>query len=250
MKAQHLAIGETHAKDSLIELASEATKSFTIVTPFIDIEGVEWITQLFGATGGREISRTLIARGRESDVEVLRTRQSEFRNLRTRILSYAVIHAPRSRALTIETFRFKDRVGGLDRVATVLAELEEKIDPAKLAAAAEQVEERAHSQRRGYLLELVGKEAAPSEPVGDEESCQERIVSNTSVWSVRLGSPLKTAIRLPLYSSRRVWELAPDVQRLAAEHEQCSVVRKRRMRPAEVGIVRIAGEEVVAGGRG
>ncbi len=48
--------------------------------------------------------------------------------------------------------------GGLDNVATILAELGERLDPAKLAAAARILGEEAPAQRLGHLLDFVGHE--------------------------------------------------------------------------------------------
>jgi hypothetical protein len=50
-------------KDSLIELASRAQKRLTIITPFLDASGLEWIDHLFEASSRRTVERTLIVRG-------------------------------------------------------------------------------------------------------------------------------------------------------------------------------------------
>ena len=62
-----------------------------------------------------------------------------------------LVSTPEATALDLVGYRH--RAGGLDRVATVLSELAERIDPEKLAAAAAPV---AWAQRLGYLLEYVG----------------------------------------------------------------------------------------------
>ncbi len=59
-------------------------------------------------------------------------------------------------ATALDLVRYYDRAGHLNHVATVLAELAEKIDPQKLVQAAEADGELAAAQRLGYLLELVG----------------------------------------------------------------------------------------------
>ncbi|MFN7934342.1 MAG: type IV toxin-antitoxin system AbiEi family antitoxin [Bryobacteraceae bacterium] len=66
------------------------------------------------------------------------------------------VSSPESTALDL--VRFQDRVGGLDHVATVLLELAEKMDPARLVAAAQREPEIASVQRLGYILEFIGKE--------------------------------------------------------------------------------------------
>ncbi len=57
-------------------------------------------------------------------------------------------------ATAIDLVGYPEHAGGLDQVATVLAELAEKIDPGKLAAAAAAVP-LPWAQRLGYLLELT-----------------------------------------------------------------------------------------------
>ncbi len=52
-----------------------------------------------------------------------------------------------------DLLRYVRRIGGLDRVLTVLQELGEKIDAGKLFQAAEQSHCAAHAQRLGWLLE-------------------------------------------------------------------------------------------------
>lgn len=59
-------------------------------------------------------------------------------------------------ATALDLVRFHDRVGHLSHVATVLAELAEKLDGARLVQAAEAGRESASAQRLGYLLERVG----------------------------------------------------------------------------------------------
>ena len=59
-------------------------------------------------------------------------------------------------ATALDLVRFYDRVGHMNHVATVLAELAEKIDAGKLVQAAEAEGESAAAQRLGYLLEKIG----------------------------------------------------------------------------------------------
>ena len=60
-------------------------------------------------------------------------------------------------ATAIDLVGYHNHVGGLDQVATILAELAEQIDPDKLVAAA-QTAPVAWAQRLGYLLDLVGQD--------------------------------------------------------------------------------------------
>ncbi len=59
-------------------------------------------------------------------------------------------------ATAIDLIGYHNHVGGLDQVATVLAELAEQIDPDKLVSAA-RTAPVAWAQRLGYLLNLVGQ---------------------------------------------------------------------------------------------
>lgn len=58
-------------------------------------------------------------------------------------------------ATALDLVGYEQRIGGLDQVATVLAELAEQIDPQKLAVAA-RTTPLPWAQRLGYLLERVG----------------------------------------------------------------------------------------------
>ena len=64
-----------------------------------------------------------------------------------------LVSAPEATALDL--VGYQEQVGGLDVVATVLAELAEKIDPEKLATVA-QTAPLPWAQRLGYLLQKVG----------------------------------------------------------------------------------------------
>lgn len=94
-------------KDSLIELASRAHRRFVIVSPFLDDEGLRWITVLFEAAR-RATERWLIVRGRdESELSILRSHRESLANWNARILTYAVAHDPAVRTPVIETFHAK-----------------------------------------------------------------------------------------------------------------------------------------------
>jgi len=58
-------------------------------------------------------------------------------------------------ATAVDLAGYPHHAGGLDQVATILAELAEKIDP-KLLAAAAKTAPLPWAQRLGYLLEQVG----------------------------------------------------------------------------------------------
>jgi phosphatidylserine/phosphatidylglycerophosphate/cardiolipin synthase-like enzyme len=105
-----------NTKDSLIELASQARQRFTIVSPFLDTEGLEWIGGLFEATARHPVERTLIVRGRgERDLEVLRSHQSQLATLGAKVLTYAVTHDPALRSPTLETFHAKILLADSDK---------------------------------------------------------------------------------------------------------------------------------------
>ncbi len=70
-------------------------------------------------------------------------------------------------ATAIDLVGYERRVGGLDQVATLIAELAERIHPDRLAAAA-QTAPVSWAQRLGYLLDLVG--------AGDKASSLQRDV--------------------------------------------------------------------------
>jgi predicted transcriptional regulator of viral defense system len=59
-------------------------------------------------------------------------------------------------ATAIDLVRYVPAAGGLDNVATVLTELAERLDPARLAQAVTSDGELAYAQRLGYLLGLAG----------------------------------------------------------------------------------------------
>jgi predicted transcriptional regulator of viral defense system len=59
-------------------------------------------------------------------------------------------------ATALDLVRYPSSAGHLGNVATVLAELSEKIDPDRLVQAARSEPKLAYAQRLGYLLDLVG----------------------------------------------------------------------------------------------
>lgn len=67
-------------------------------------------------------------------------------------------HIPAStpEATALDLIRYSRRIGGLDRVLTVLQELGEVMEPENLAKAARADEKVAYAQRLGFLLERAG----------------------------------------------------------------------------------------------
>ncbi len=59
-------------------------------------------------------------------------------------------------ATALDLVRYRDAAGQLGHVATVLAELAEKMDPGRTVAAAKLDGDPPNAQRLGYLLDLVG----------------------------------------------------------------------------------------------
>ena len=59
-------------------------------------------------------------------------------------------------ATALDLIRYSRRIGGLDRVLTVLQELGEVMDPGNLEKAAKADEKVAYAQRLGFLLEKAG----------------------------------------------------------------------------------------------
>ena len=95
-------------KDSLLELASQARQRFTIVSPFLDSEGLEWIGHLFEASASKPVERTLIVRGRdERELELLKSHQLQLAGWGAKILTYAILHDPGLRIPSLETFHAK-----------------------------------------------------------------------------------------------------------------------------------------------
>jgi len=62
-------------------------------------------------------------------------------------------------ATSLDLVRYARHIGGLDAVLTILTELAEAIDPAKLAASSTAESETSHVQRLGWLLDHLGQTA-------------------------------------------------------------------------------------------
>lgn len=99
-----------------------------------------------------------------------------------------LISTPESTA--VDLVGYEQQAGGLNLVATVLTELGEKIDPAKLVAAADAAP-IAWAQRLGYLLEHVGS-AAKTGPLREHVRAH---VRNTT--PLALGRAFKNSPRDP-----------------------------------------------------
>lgn len=103
-------------KDSLIELASQAEQRFTIVSPFLDAEGLEWIGHLFEASARNPVERTLIVRARdEKEIQVLRAHRLMLAAWNARIATYAINHDPGARSPSLETFHAKILLADTDK---------------------------------------------------------------------------------------------------------------------------------------
>jgi len=104
-----------HTRDILIELASGARHRLTIASPFLDMDGLEWVGQLFEASpSGSE--RTLIVRGRHPlERAALRAYQSQLTLWSAKVLKYAIAHDPDLRTPALETFHAKIILADSDR---------------------------------------------------------------------------------------------------------------------------------------
>ncbi len=102
-------------------------------------------------------------------------------------------------ATALDLVGYAHQAGGLDQVATVLAELAEKIDGRKLAAAAAAAPVP-WAQRLGYLLALVG--------AAEKTTALKAYVRKTARQSVALspGAPHEDVER------DRVWKLYPNAE--------------------------------------
>jgi predicted transcriptional regulator of viral defense system len=103
-------------------------------------------------------NRRPIVCGRVRVAFIARKRVGEV-SVRTLNTARGVIRVSTPEATAVDLAGYPEHAGGLDQVATVLSELAEHIDPAKLpeaAAAAPLI----WAQRLGYLLELAGAESA------------------------------------------------------------------------------------------
>lgn len=102
-------------------------------------------------------------------------------------------------ATAIDLVTYADRCGGLDAIATVLSELAEVIDPARLARLAARMEALPVAQRLGWLLDLVGQ--------GERAEPLARLVARraTNATPLLASTPMRGAPRDPR------WRVAVNV---------------------------------------
>ena len=104
-----------NTKDSLIELASRARQRFTIVSPFLDEDGIDWIISLFRASGAAR-ERTLIVRGsNEKDLHLLDANRLKFSECGARVVAYSISHNQGLRTPSLETFHAKILLADADQ---------------------------------------------------------------------------------------------------------------------------------------
>jgi hypothetical protein len=104
----------------------------------------------------------------------------------------------------VDLVRYLHGAGGLDNVATVLSELAERLDPARLVAVAKLEADVAAAQRLGFLMEKVGA-ADRTEPLArwvaerrprairlraDQEA---QSAPRNARWQVLVNAPLEVA---------------------------------------------------------
>ena len=105
-----------NTKDCLIELASQAEKRLVIVSPFLDREGMQWIRQLFEATGEKSLERIMIVRARdEAEIEALMSVKDWLAENSVTVLSYAIVHDRALRTPMLETFHAKILLADSDK---------------------------------------------------------------------------------------------------------------------------------------
>ncbi len=118
--------------------------------------------ELHGAAHHRpQVSQVMLQRNRRPvvcgkvQVEFLARRDMKSTPVVERNTPRGVLRVATPEATALELVGYQDRCGGLDNVATILAELAERMGPAALEAEAKRCP-IAWVQRLGYLLERVG----------------------------------------------------------------------------------------------
>lgn len=97
-----------NTKDSLIELASQAERRLVIVSPFLDREGLQWISQIFDASAPKRLHRIMIVRGLDqTEADMLAGSRAWLNTKGVTVLGYAIAHDPTVRNPAIETFHAK-----------------------------------------------------------------------------------------------------------------------------------------------
>lgn len=131
-------------------------------------KGLSWYAGLlsaaefYGAAHHRpQVFQVLVARNRRP-IECGKVRVAFIARKRVDEVQVRLFNTPRGHvrvstpeATAIDLAGYPDHAGGLDQVATVLSELAESIDPARLPEAAATAP-LIRAQRLGYLLELAG----------------------------------------------------------------------------------------------
>ncbi|MGQ0456262.1 MAG: phospholipase D-like domain-containing protein [Hyphomicrobium sp.] len=94
----------TATQEAFTHLARRSKQRLVLITPFIDLAGIEWATTLFKASPAPE--RILILRETRR-LDDFGSAAVELKSLVTELLEYRVVHASGDRALPIETFHAK-----------------------------------------------------------------------------------------------------------------------------------------------
>ncbi len=94
----------TATQEAFTHLARRSQQRLILMTPFIDLAGIEWATTLLRATSAPE--RILILRETRR-LDDFGSATAELKSLVTELLEYRVVHASSDRALPIETFHAK-----------------------------------------------------------------------------------------------------------------------------------------------
>jgi predicted transcriptional regulator of viral defense system len=103
--------------------------------------------------------------------------------------------------VAIDLLSYLNRSGGLNHVATVLSELVEAIDENKLISLADQINEKYHLQRLGYILEKI--------ETMDEDKKNRIIAKLEDYLSDKLKAYIPLAAELPktAYTKAKKWKI-------------------------------------------
>jgi len=106
--------GLDDTKDNLVDVARKATKQLTIVSPFIDESGLEWIELLFDMASS-DVKKRLIVRARDQKVRSLLQRKFDHvLSQGVSVYSYAIPKASGTN-VGLETFHAKIILADRDR---------------------------------------------------------------------------------------------------------------------------------------
>ncbi|OLB32626.1 MAG: hypothetical protein DMG41_10875 [Acidobacteria bacterium] len=112
--------------------------------------------QEFQVMASRQMRPAVVGRSRIRFLLKKHIKRTETISLKTETGAMK-ISTPESTALDL--VRYPRHAGGLNNIATVLADLAEKIDPEHLSEAARRDDDLPSAQRLGFLLEHIGEEA-------------------------------------------------------------------------------------------